>query len=85
MLISIEVNDAGRMCLAIALSIKIYQIYNEWGLNENNIQTSENKTALYQYVIGDLVFSVVFIVCSLLVLIRYIFVSCLFLVSDYYS
>lgn len=43
------------------------------------------KTALYQYIIGDLVFSVVFIVCSLLVLIRYIFVSCLFLVSDYYS
>ena len=27
MLISIEVNDAGGMCLAIALSIKIYQIY----------------------------------------------------------
>ena len=73
------------MSVSFSLSFEIYQIYNEWGLNENNIQTSENKTALYQYVIGDLVFSVVFIVCSLLVLIRYIFVSCLFLVSDYYS
>lgn len=74
-----------RAVLSLCLLCEIYQIYNEWGLNENNIQTSENKTALYQYVIGDLVFSVVFIVCSLLVLIRYIFVSCLFLVSDYYS
>lgn len=46
MLISIEVNDAGRMCLAIAQSIKIYRIYRIGAQKESKNQISENKYAV---------------------------------------
>ena len=49
---------------------------------KNNIQSNENKTALYQYIIRLFLFSFVFIDCSRLVLIWCIFVSRLFLKFD---
>ena len=64
-------------------TFEISYIYKVRFENENKSQSNEDKTPLYQYIITVIVFSLACNLCSCLVLFRSIFVSCLFLDSDY--
>lgn len=64
-------------------TFEISYIYKVRFENENKNQSNENKMSLYQHVVTDLAFSLNCILCSCSVLFRCIFVSYLFLDSDY--
>lgn len=64
---------------------KIYQIYKVSIFTEKKIQESDNKIAIYQYIIYRFGFAVACVGFGSLVLVWCIFVSCLFLGFGFYS
>lgn len=64
---------------------QIYQIYKVSIFTEKKIQESDNKIAIYQYIIYRLGFAVACVGFGSLVLVWCIFVSCLFLGFGFYS
>lgn len=68
---------------AFAMAQEKNYIYKVRFRNENKNQSNEDKTPLYQCIIAVIAFSLVSILCSCSALFWRIFVSYLFLNSDY--
>lgn len=65
--------------------LEIFQIYKVSIFTEKKIQESDNKIAIYQYIIYRFGFAVACVGFGSLVLVWCIFVSCLFLGFGFYS